>query len=108
LATQLAAARCGESNWWRKQLPLGLTRSDENGLLRCHCPSWDRTGSRESNDATFVMSNMLPQAAVTWGVWAKLETYCRDQVRVGNELYIVAGGSGTQERIGQGKIAYKT
>lgn len=54
------------------------------------------------------MSNMLPQAAVTWGVWAKLETYCRDQVRVGNELYIVAGGSGTQERIGQGKIAYKT
>ncbi len=77
-----------------------------SGYDRGHqCPSGDRTSSRENNNATFVMSNMLPQApALNQQVWAKLENYCRDQVRAGNELYIVAGGAGTAGRIGQGKI----
>ncbi|BCM89384.1 nuclease [Abditibacteriota bacterium] len=73
-----------------------------SGYDRGHqCPSGDRTSSRENNDATFVMSNMLPQApALNQQVWAKLENYCRDQVRAGNELYIVCGGMGSQGRIG--------
>ncbi|BCM90582.1 nuclease [Abditibacteriota bacterium] len=73
-----------------------------SGYDRGHqCPSGDRTSSRDNNDATFVMSNMLPQApALNQQVWAKLENYCRDQVRAGNELYIVCGGMGTQGRIG--------
>lgn len=77
-----------------------------SGFDRGHqCPSGDRTSSRENNNATFVMSNMLPQAAaLNRQVWAKLESYCRDQVRAGNELYIVVGGSGTQGRIGGDKI----
>lgn len=72
-----------------------------SGYDRGHqCPSGDRTSLRDNNNATFVMSNMLPQAAaLNRQVWAKLESYCRDQVRAGNELYIVAGGSGTQGRI---------
>ena len=77
-----------------------------SGYDRGHqCPSGDRTSSRENNDATFVMSNMLPQAAaLNREVWAKLENYCRDQMRAGNELYIVCGGSGTQGRVGKGQI----
>jgi DNA/RNA endonuclease G (NUC1) len=77
-----------------------------SGFDRGHvCPSGDRTSSRENNNATFVMSNMLPQtAALNRQVWEKLEEYERSQVRAGNELYIVAGGAGTQSRIAQGKI----
>lgn len=75
-----------------------------SGYDRGHqCPSGDRTSTRENNDATFVMSNMLPQApTLNQKVWAKLENYCRDQGRRGYELYIVAGGEGTV-----GKIANK-
>ena len=77
-----------------------------SGYDRGHqCPSGDRTSSRENDDATFVMSNMLPQAAsLNRETWAKLEEYCRGQVRAGNELYIVCGGSGSKARIGRGKI----
>ena len=77
-----------------------------SGYDRGHvCPSGDRTASKEDNDATFMMSNMLPQtAALNQHVWKDLEDYCRDVAKEGNELYIVAGGIGSVERIGRGKI----
>jgi endonuclease G len=41
------------------------------------------------------MTNMMPQAGNNnQGPWADLETYCRDLVTQGYELYIYAGGTG--------------
>lgn len=103
--------RVGRGDFWPDPLlPLdSQIRPNDyrgSGYDRGHqCPSGDRTISRENNDATFVMSNMLPQAAsLNREVWAKLENYCRDQVRAGNELYILCGGSGTEGRLGKSKI----
>jgi endonuclease G len=63
------------------------------------------TSSRTDNDATFVMSNMLPQTAdLNQEVWRKLEEYSRDLVRRGNELYTICGGHGTRGKIAQGKV----
>jgi endonuclease G len=76
-----------------------------SGYDRGHvCPSGDRTNSREDNDATFAMSNMLPQtAALNQHIWKDLEDYARSLVRK-NELYVVAGGVGSIGRIGKGKV----
>jgi endonuclease G len=61
-----------------------------------HCPSADRTLTVADNSSTFLMTNMMPQAPDNnQGPWASLETYCRTLVSQGNELYIVAGGSGS-------------
>jgi endonuclease G len=61
-----------------------------------HTPSADRTNTVASNSATFLMTNMMPQAPDNnQGPWEQLESYSRTLVSAGNELYIVAGGSGT-------------
>jgi endonuclease G len=61
-----------------------------------HCPSGDRTNSVASNSATFLMTNMMPQAPDNnQGPWEALESYCRTLVSQGNELYIIAGGAGS-------------
>lgn len=78
-----------------------------SGYDRGHvCPSGDRTRDAELNKLTFVMSNMLPQAAdLNRDVWKDLETYERYLVKErGEELYIVAGGAGSAGRIAQGKV----
>lgn len=77
-----------------------------SGYDRGHvCPSGDRTATEEDNDATFMMSNMLPQtAALNQHIWKDLEDYCRDLANEGNELYIMAGSIGSVERIGRNKI----
>ena len=60
-----------------------------------HCPSGDRTNSVPDNSATFLMTNMMPQAPDNnQGPWAVLEGYCRTLVTAGNELYIIMGGAG--------------
>lgn len=60
-----------------------------------HCPSADRTNTIPDNSATFLMTNMMPQApANNQGPWAMLEDYSRDLVSQGNELYIIMGGAG--------------
>jgi endonuclease G len=42
------------------------------------------------------MTNIMPQAAANnQGPWAALETYSRTLVQQGNELYIIAGSTGT-------------
>jgi endonuclease G, mitochondrial len=61
-----------------------------------HCPSADRTLSVPDNSATFLMTNMMPQAPDNnQGPWANLETYCRTLVGAGDELYIITGGAGS-------------
>ncbi len=60
-----------------------------------HCPSGDRTASSTDNLATFLTTNIMPQAPDNnQGPWEQLETYCRTLVNNGNELYIVCGGAG--------------
>lgn len=68
-----------------------------SGFDRGHlCPAADRSVTQEDMDATFLMTNMVPQAPdLNRGAWEKLEVYCRDQVRDGEEtVYIAAGPVG--------------
>jgi len=70
-----------------------------------HCPSADRTNTVEDNSATFLMTNMMPQAANNnSGPWENLEKYCRTLVSQGEELYIYAGGYGSQGTIDKGQV----
>ena len=67
------------------------------GFQRGHmCPSADRTSSVSDNSATFLMTNMVPQASGNnEGPWASVETYIRNQLSGStNELYIISGGTG--------------
>lgn len=55
----------------------------------------DKETSRPINQATFLMTNMIPQAPDNnQGPWANMENYLRTLLPA-NELYIVAGGAGT-------------
>jgi endonuclease G len=66
------------------------------GFDRGHmCPSADRTSSVTNNSATFLMTNMIPQAPNNnQQTWADLENYCRNLIDNGNELYIIGGPYG--------------
>ena len=68
-----------------------------SGFDRGHMtPSADRTITVADNSATFLMTNMIPQAPDNnQGPWEALESYCRTLVGAGNELYIISGGIGT-------------
>ena len=72
---------------------VGGTDFSGSGFDRGHmCPSADRTGSVTDNGATFLMTNMIPQAPNNNQIpWANLENYCRALVDAGNELYIISG-----------------
>jgi endonuclease G len=60
-----------------------------------HTPSADRTATIADNSATFFMTNMMPQAPDNnQGPWEALESYTRTLVGQGNEVYIIAGGTG--------------
>jgi len=78
-------------------LPTGFTRIGSatfgTGLDRGHmCPSADRTTSVADNDATFLMSNMIPQASNNnRGLWATFETYCRNLASGESEVLITCG-----------------
>jgi len=56
--------------------------------------SEERTRTREDNDATFLMTNILPQTHdLNAGPWLSLETYCEVLAKKKNkELYLIAGG----------------
>lgn len=66
------------------------------GFDRGHmCPSADRTLTVADNSATFLMTNMIPQAPNNnQQTWQNLETYSRALVDAGNELYIISGPHG--------------
>ena len=68
-----------------------------SGFDRGHnCPSGDRTSSIPANSATFLMTNMIPQAPHNNQLtWASLEDTCRLIANAGNELYIIMGSYGT-------------
>lgn len=78
-----------------------------SGFDRGHmCPSADRTSTVANNSATFLMSNMIPQAPNNNEItWANLEDYSRSLVSAGNELYVISGGYGSG---GTGSNGYKT
>lgn len=78
---------------WYMVTPSDYTGS---GFDRGHlCPSADRALTPGDNSATFLMTNIIPQAPdVNRGAWADLEIYCRKLVGLGNELYIIAGQYG--------------
>ncbi|MBK0379995.1 DNA/RNA non-specific endonuclease [Mucilaginibacter segetis] len=82
-------------------LPSGFYEVQSNsysgsGFDRGHnCPSADRTSSTNANSATFLMTNMIPQAPQNnQQTWANLENYLREQVVAGNEVYIIMGSYG--------------
>jgi endonuclease G len=67
-------------------------------------PSGDRTRTPEDNSATFLMTNMIPQAPQNnREVWRELEEYSRELVSLGKELYIIAGGVGSKGTL-KGKV----
>lgn len=63
------------------------------GFDRGHlCPSDDRSASETDNDATFLMSNIVPQApSFNQNSWRELEAYARSLSAVGFEVYAFAG-----------------
>ncbi len=67
-----------------------------SGFDRGHnIPSGDRTSNTDANSATFLMTNMIPQAPVlNQNTWAVMEDSLRRLVSAGNELYIVMGSYG--------------
>lgn len=70
-----------------------------------HCPSGDRTNTVANNSATFLMTNMMPQAPNNnQGPWAQLEVYSRELAAQGNELYIIAGTHGIGGTGSQGGV----
>jgi endonuclease G len=78
----------------------------DSGFTRGHMtPSGDRTAKRDDNSATFLMTNMIPQSSDNnQGPWEKLESYSRELVRQGKELYIISGGYGGNRTISANKI----
>ena len=68
-----------------------------SGFDRGHnCPSADRSSSKAANSATFLMTNMVPQAPKNnQRTWANFEAYVRTLVEEGHEIYIIMGNYGT-------------
>lgn len=66
------------------------------GFDRGHiCPSADRTATKEDNNMTFLMTNMVPQSPDNNRiVWVALEKFEREHVLQGKEAYIFAGPYG--------------
>lgn len=81
-----------------------------SGFDRGHmAPSGDRTNTLDANSATFLMTNILPQApANNRGPWEQLESYCRSLVQQGKELYIVAGGYGKKRTLPGSNVVVPT
>ena len=77
------------------------------GFDRGHlCPSDDRDVSPDDNAATFLLTNIVPQAPRhNREVWKYLEEYGRKLMDAGNDVYIIAGASGTG---GTGQNGYAT
>jgi len=106
-----SAARCDcfasdvllPTGWYR----VSSSSYTGSGFDRGHnCPSADRTLNSTDNRATFLMTNMMPQAPLNnQQTWEKLESYCRKLVTQGNECYIICGSYGVG---GTGSNGYRT
>jgi endonuclease G len=59
------------------------------------CPAKDRSATLRDIDATFFMTNIVPQAPLcNQRGWERLEDYCRRLAREGHVLQIAAGPAG--------------
>lgn len=78
--------------WYRVQ----NSSYTSSGFDRGHnTPSADRTNTVEANSATFLMTNIIPQAPYhNQIVWTGMEDSLRRLVNLGNELYIIMGNYG--------------
>lgn len=79
-----------------------------SGYDRGHVvPSGDRTGSVGDNAATFLMTNIIPQAPDNnRGPWRELEEYGRSLVyQYDHSLHVFAGAYGSQGSVGNQAIA---
>lgn len=93
-------------------LPPGVYQVTPNdyrntGFDRGHIvPSGDRTRSVSDNSATFLMTNILPQAPENnQGVWRELEEYSRDLVyQLDWTLFVIAGGYGQQQTLASDRV----
>jgi DNA/RNA endonuclease G (NUC1) len=78
------------------------------GIARGHLVrSFDRTAGTADNAATYLFSNIIPQAADNnSGPWANHENFLGDLARVdGKELFIYTGGAGSVGTVkGEGRI----
>jgi len=77
-------------------MPVTTDLYTKTGFDRGHmCPSHDRSDSEENNDPTFFMTNIVPQVPNNNRVtWERLESYCRELAKKGNELHIACGPHG--------------
>ncbi len=85
-----------------------------SGFDRGHnTPSADRTKTEEDNSATFLMTNMTPQAPdLNRETWARMENYTRSLVEKGQEVYVImgsygiggTGSNGTAKKIDEGRV----
>lgn len=89
---------------WRR---VTLDDYTASGYDRGHmCPSADRTATQKDNEATFILTNIVPQAPDNnRSAWEHLESFSRDLVNKGHVLYIIAGGDGDNGTIARGKVA---
>ncbi|WP_212003931.1 DNA/RNA non-specific endonuclease [Chitinophaga sp. HK235] len=92
------------AGWYQVQ----NTSYSGSGFDRGHnCPSADRTSSTTANSATFLMSNMMPQAPNNnQQTWANLENYTRSLVTAGNEVYVICGSYGQGGTGSLGGVTY--
>ncbi|KAA5539158.1 DNA/RNA non-specific endonuclease [Adhaeribacter rhizoryzae] len=98
------------AGWYR----VGPSAYSGSGFDRGHnVPSADRTKTEEDNSATFLMTNMIPQAPKNnQEAWANLEDYTRDLVGDGQEVYVImgsygvggTGSNGRKQTIADGKV----
>lgn len=90
------------SGWYQ----VGDTDYSGSGFDRGHMtPSGDRTSSVENNSATFLMTNMIPQAPDNnQGPWEGLESYLRGQLNNNQEIYIISGSYGVGELARMGRL----
>ena len=87
---------------------------DGSGFDRGHqCPAKDRSATQKDCDATFFLTNVVPQSPNSnQRGWERLEAYCRDLTKEGHALYIVCGPhgvggvgkNGKKETIGKGRL----
>ena len=100
-------------------LPKGFTRITSqvyngSGFDRGHmCPAQDRSADQKDMDATFNMTNIVPQSPNSnQHGWERLESYCRSLTRDGHVLHICCGPhgvggegkNGQADEIGKGKL----
>lgn len=98
----------------RQFYPVTPKSYSSSGFDRGHnCPSADRSATLDDNSATFLMTNMVPQAPNNnQKTWNHLEAWTREQVEAGQEAYVLmgcygrsgTGSKGLTQTLDQGRV----